>query len=72
MEKEGIFLDNPSTPQHQCWGLPSARAQAEVLTPPNGSMKLFKISLELGRVVKFKKLFDFFIGDFYNSKREMK
>jgi len=34
-------------------------------------MKLFKISLKIGRVVKFKKLFDFFIGDFYNSKREM-
>lgn len=31
--------------------------------------EFFKISLEMGKVVKFKKLFDFLSTDFYNSKK---
>jgi hypothetical protein len=33
-------------------------------------MKLFKISLKIGGVVKVKKLFDFFIGAIYNLGKE--
>jgi hypothetical protein len=29
----------------------------------------FKVSLQIGRVVKFKKLFDFFSAGFYNLKK---
>jgi len=32
-------------------------------------MNLFKISLKIGRVVKVKKLFDFFIGAIYNLEK---
>ena len=33
--------------------------------------EFFKISLEMGKVVKFKKLFDFFNTGFYNSKNRV-
>jgi len=32
-------------------------------------MNLFKISLKIGKVVKVKKLFDFFIGAIYNLEK---